>query len=239
MIFLSLSPWVCLFCYSCLCVYVCVRVQNVWTSKRCVQLSIQWAQQGVRALWPDSPTLWLSGFISDPQIMSSCCAVGTMDQHFKNHINYLSCLCAASENKVNIKTADMNRSCDGASSELWSIIPFFFDDRQNDGTLMARYLGWELWRDEIKILYRGNVLSSCYNVVSHLGLMTQGTWAVLDVYIFLVCTVIMCCACVPGFPLDCVWCSWDTKPGGCVRLATPEEKDHTHRQLIRTVGGAT
>lgn len=138
MIFLSPSPWVCVFCYSCLCVYLCVRVQNVWTSKRYVQLSIQWAQQGVRALWPDSPTLWLSGFISDPQIMSSCCAVGTMYQHFKNHINYLSCLCATSENKVNIKTADMNRSCDGASSELWSIIPFFFDDRQNDGTLMGK-----------------------------------------------------------------------------------------------------
>lgn len=192
MIFLSPSPWVCVFCYSCLCVYVCVRVQNVWTSKRCVQLSIQWAQQGVRALWPDSPTLWLSGFISDPQIMSSCCAVGTMDQHFKNHINYLSCLCATSENKVNIKTADMNRSCDGVSSELWSIIPFFFDDRQNDGTLMARYLSWELLSYEIKILFRANVLPSCYNIVRHLGLMTQGTWAVLDLFVSFWCVLWLC-----------------------------------------------
>lgn len=53
--------------------------------------------------------------------------------------------------------------------------------------------------------------------------------------LYLVCTVTMCCACVPGFPLYCVQVcgvlvflghqAWWACPIG--RLATPEEEDHT------------
>lgn len=87
----SFFPLPCLSVLFFLPLCVSVRVQCVRTDVHHVQLSVHWAQQGVRE--PSGRTVqhtdWLSGFISDSQnyVFLSCCAYNGL--HFNNHINSL------------------------------------------------------------------------------------------------------------------------------------------------------